>query len=188
MIDIELKHPGLAGGKMRYKHLLGRKFKQGETDCGDILRQFYLDNLGIKITNYARPNDWWLEDDVNPYLDNYASEGFYFLDDYAPSDLRPFDVMLIAIPDPRRSGKTITNHCAIYLGHGYILHHRYGQMSTVELYKGSLRHLTTHVARHKNVPDFTDQSVVKVDILDHVLPHKRERIKEILKNVGYQED
>lgn len=174
--NIILEHEALNGGRLRYRHLLGKKFVLGKDDCYEIMRRMFKDNLNIELTPYARPNDFWLEDDVDPYVGNYTQEGFYLVDDPKLEDLRPFDTFLIAIPDPRRIDKTVTNHCAIYIGEGQAVHHRMGMLSSLMPYRGVLRNLTTHVIRHRQVPDLRNNTHTTMDVLDRLLPHKRELI------------
>lgn len=176
MKDIILKHEALKDGELKYKHLLGRPFVLGKTDCYDIARCMFRDNLGIELTNYARPKFFWHNDDMNIYVDNYYNEGFRLLDDVRVEDLRPFDCFLIAIPDPRSLNKTVTNHCVVYLGEGMVIQHRYGTFSSIERYKGSLRNLTTHTIRHKDVPDLRAADVGTADLMNFILPHKREEL------------
>lgn len=176
MADIILNNEKLNQGRLRYKHLLGKKFLMGKDDCYSMLMRMYKDNLNIELTNYARADDWWLYDDVDHYVEKYKREGFYLIDEPNLEDLRPFDVFLIAIPDPRKMDKTVTNHCAIYLGDGEVIHHRYGTLSNVVPYRTVLRNLTTHVIRHKLVPDLRETKLNNIDVLDRMLPHKRELI------------
>lgn len=179
-MEVKLIDERLKSGQLEYKHLINLPFFMGKTDCYSILRNMYKDNLGIELTNYARPNDWWLKDEVNLYLDNYKSEGFYDIDHNSVNDPKPFDVFLIAIPDPRRTNKVITNHCAVYLGEGLVIHHRMGHFSNVVQYRGALKNMTTHWIRHKDVPDFTPKQETSIDLMSLILPHKRERLMEAL--------
>lgn len=188
MKDIVLEHDSFVTGKLEYKHLLGRKFEMGVNDCGSMLINMFKDNLNIKLTNYARPTNFWRFEGINPYVDNYHKEGFRLIDEPQLKDLRPFDVFLIAIPDPSSLVKTVTNHCAIYLGEGLIIHHRLGEFSKVEMYKGSLRHLTTHIIRHKDVPDLRQAIKVEtLDLMQYILPHKRAQYMEILNGLKQTE-
>lgn len=180
MIDIIIEDERLNNGKLRYKHLIGKQFSMGKNDCYSILRAIYKDNLNIELPNYARPNDWWLEENVNYYVDRYKKEGFILLEDPSLEDLRPFDVMLIAIPDPRDLKRVVTNHCAIYLEQGMIVHHRMGTLSSIAPYRGVLRNLTTHIVRHKDIPDFRKKENNKLDAMDFILPHKRDLLMEVL--------
>lgn len=184
MKDIIVTHENLNRGKLRYKHLLGKPFSMGKTDCYTMLCRMYEDNLNIELTNYARPDGWWLEEGVDLYLDNYKSEGFSLVVDAELADLRPFDVLLIAIPDPRNTKKTKVNHCAIYLGEGMVIHHRLGTLSSVVPYRGWVRNFTTHVIRHKDVVDMTPKTVTEIDIMDRLLPHKRELLLGALNESG----
>lgn len=178
-MDINVEHDFLNEGVLRYKHLLGKKFKLGETDCYSLLCDMFRDNVNIELTNYARPTDFWHNKDINIYVDNYHKEGFRLIDDPKVEDLRPLDVFLVAIPDPRSLVKTMTNHCLVYLSKGFVIHHRYGELSSVVPYRGPLRNLTTHIIRHKDVPDmrpkFSDKSI---DLMDLILPHKRLEMEE----------
>ena len=186
MNDVIINDERLVSGELRYKHLLGRKFSLGKHDCYDLVRCLFRDNLGIELTNYARPKFFWREDDMNIYVDNFHNEGFRLVDDPQVQDLRPFDCFLIAIPDPSSLKKTVTNHCAVYLGDGLIIHHRLGQFSAIERYKGALKNLTTHIVRHKDVPDFRTNKVSKLNLMDVILPHKRRELEEVLN--GFKKD
>lgn len=168
-------------GKLRYEHLLGRQFVLGKTDCYEILRDIYKDNLNIELRPYARPVDFWLEKEMNLYVNNFEKEGFEYLENVKDSDLRLFDVFLIALPDYRQPKETFTNHCAIYVGNGEVVHHRLGRLSRKVNYSGMLKNFTTHTIRHKDVPEFIrkDKSE-KVNLMDYILPHKRQRLLEVL--------
>lgn len=176
MADIIIESDLLKSGKLRYKHLVGKQFNMGKNDCYSILCAVFKDNFGIEFPNYARPNDWWLEENLNYYVDRYKATGFDLLEDPSLEDLRPFDVMLIAIPDPRDLTRVVTNHCAIYLGDGMVLHHRMGTLSSVVPYRGVLRNLTTHIVRHKDVPDLRAKTKTTLNAMDYILPHKREML------------
>lgn len=166
--------------EIKYSHLEGLPYVQGKTDCLDILIRMFYDNLGIVITNFARPNDWWIEEGLNFYMDHYEGEGFFMLDNPKLSELRPFDVFLIAIPDERRPKEMVANHCAIYLGDGKIIHHRYGKLSKVQEYRHAMKDMTVGIIRHKDVPDLTNRKESSVDIMDRILPHKRELLQGVL--------
>ena len=107
-------------------HLEGLDFDHGVVDCYSILRTIYKQYANIDLRNYARPNDWWING-KSLYTDNFTKEGFYILDD--PKEYNFLDVFLIALPDSRiQSNEPIPpNHCAIYIGDGNIIHHRYGK-------------------------------------------------------------
>ena len=56
--------------------------------------------------------------------------------------------------------KLKTNHCAVYVGNGDVIHHPLGKFSEKTPYRGWLRELTTHVIRHKDMPEFKFEETV----------------------------
>lgn len=182
MTEIVLKHDLLNEGELRYKHLLGLEFKLGETDCYSILCHMLKDNLNIELTDYARPKDWWCGKDVDIYVDNYPKENFFLLHNPNPNEIRPFDVGLVAIPDPRQREFVKTNHCVIFLNSKWVIHHRMGDVSRVEPYRGYIRNMTTHLIRHKDIPDLSRATEKAVDLMEYILPHKRAELEEAMAN------
>ena len=166
-----------------FSHLEGLEFIHGKQDCYTMLQVMYKTYADIELTNYARPNDWWLSG-KSLYADNFMKEGFEKLDDNMKmSDFNFLDVFLIALPDNRmaHSKSMPPNHCAIYIGDGKIIHHRLGKRSQIKPYQGMLYNFTTHVIRHKDVKLFKPVTQ-RIDLMDHILPHKRAELQEALRN------
>ena len=144
---------------MQYEHLIGRQFDFGTHDCIDLVRCFYRDNFGIEIENIARPSGWDA-DKIDIIRLSYESQGFEMLPHWRVKNLRPGDLLAMAI----RSGNP--NHLAVYLGENEILHHRTGRMSEVEVLRDTYCHLTSFVLRHPAVPDYSvQQPDVKIEDL-----------------------
>lgn len=162
---------------IKYEHLVNLPFQHGVQDCYTMLQRIYEDNFQIKLSNYARPDDWWISG-MDLYNQNFRNEGFELVDDahLNVSLLRPADCFLISLPDSRNPDAHVANHCAIYLGEGKIIHHRLGKNSQVIPYRYSMKDYTVATIRHKDVPDLSIREIKKVDIMDHILPHKRELI------------
>lgn len=158
---------------IKYKHLLGKKYILGEQDCYSICADFFRDNFNIHLTDYARPDDFWSQPDINVYVDNYKKEGFTLVRD---NDIRPFDVYLISIPDPRNLSNSVVNHAAINLWDNFILHHRLDKVSCVEKYKPSLRNFTTHIVRHKNINDMRKKEFEKLDLFEILSEQKKREL------------
>lgn len=137
-----------------YENLIGIKFQHGIHDCYSIIRDFYIQNFGIELPNYARPNGWWNEG-LDLYKDRYFKNGFRPLDVH-PSEYQPGDVFLMSIMSPA------TNHGAVLVDRGRILHHFTNRLSTVEPYKGIWRNTTTAVLRHKDVVIEPETDVVNI--------------------------
>lgn len=169
----ELKHPALNNGELRYQHLVGLEFKYGLQDCYRLMQRMFEDNLNIIMPNYARPNDFWLYD-YNFYMDNFTKQGFERIEPPPGQAYKPFDTFLISIPDSRNVLKSVTNHCAVYLGAGMVIHHRLGKLSEVIPYRYTMKDYTTCVIRHKKIPELIDFKGTDDNILNHILPSKKQ--------------
>lgn len=175
-----IEHEAFIDGYLRYDHLIGIPFEHGENDCYKIPQRLLKDNLGIILRDFARPDDWWING-LDLYMDNFRSEGFELVNSNNVKDLQPLDIFLIAIPDERNPSYTVANHCAVYVGDGNILHHRLGKLSQCVPYRYSMKDWTTAIIRHKDVPDLREENkVLKVDLLDTLLPHQREKMMSLL--------
>lgn len=131
---------------LKYDHLEGRSFIPGVRDCFEHVRDLYFDNFGIKITNYARPHDW-SSDNEDLMRKLPEREGFQTITDWKINELRPADVLCVAI------GESNPNHFAVYVGDNKITHHLLGRFSATEPYRDFWRNSTCFVLRHPEVPD-----------------------------------
>lgn len=148
---------------MKYEHLLGRPFIMGKTDCFGLFRDFYQDNFGITIRNYARPKDWDFKK-LDIIEKSYVKEGFEKVSGWTIATLQPGDVLCMAIGSPT------ANHHAIYLGGNKILHHLVGTYSSVETMRDIWRKSTCYVLRHPEVP--TVETVVTSKTLREILDER----------------
>ena len=153
---------------IKYDHLLGKEFFHGKNDCYGIVREFYRDNYGILLPNYARPNDWW-DFGFDMYRERFMKNGFYVLNCH-PSEYQIGDVYLMAIQSP------YMNHAGIIVENGQMLHHLGGQISTVTPYRSLFKNTTVAVVRHKDVVNKIDKT--EVDILELVPEHIRRKVNE----------
>jgi cell wall-associated NlpC family hydrolase len=131
---------------MQYQHLVGRSFLYGVRDCYSMVVEFYRDNFGIELTNYARPSDW--RSDMRDIIrDVYERDGFFMITDWKPKDLRPGDILACAV------GESSPNHLVIYVGDNTVVHHLWGQLSRDDPFRDFFRNTTCFVLRHPDVPD-----------------------------------
>jgi cell wall-associated NlpC family hydrolase len=132
---------------LKYQHLVGREFTGiGRQDCFDLGIAFFRDNFDIVVPNFARPHDW--QSDKLDLISKVAPlAGFDRIDEWKPKDLRPADVLCLAI------GEAKPNHFAIYLGDDLILHHLFGRRSDTAPFRDIWRTRTAYVLRHPDVPD-----------------------------------
>lgn len=130
---------------LEYEHLAGKQFEMGRQDCFRLAIDFFRDNYGIEITNYARPSDWSADTlDLMALL--HERERFHKLEGWTLKTLRPGDVLCMAI------GSRNANHFAIYVGENKIIHHIAHRMSEVETLRDFWRGCTCYVLRHEDVP------------------------------------
>lgn len=132
----------MANYDKKLQKYIGIPFKYGSDDCYGLVRQFYKDEFGIELTNYARTDNWWNEGQ-NLYIDNYKNEGFYLLSE--TDDLQYGDLMLIAL------GCSVASHAAIYIGNNLVLQHCQGHPSSIDRYIGMFRNNTLARIRHKSL-------------------------------------
>lgn len=154
----------------RYDHLVGIPYEYGKTDCFQLLKRFYADNFAIELPSYAYPDRFWEgPNPLNLYMDLYHDAGFEPLDVH-PTEWQPGDAFLIAVQS------RIANHAAILVDNGQMLHHLWGQRSTVERYTGAWRNRTLATLRHRDAPQVSsDQSVEEIS--QYLPPHALERIR-----------
>lgn len=123
--------------------LVGREFVHGVVDCYSLIRDYYKQKLGIRLSDYERPDNWWSgECTLDLYRDNYAKEGFYEVRDRL---LQPHDFLIIQVASAK------PNHGAIYVGNNEILHHMMDRLSSKDIYDEYWRRRTVLHLRHEDV-------------------------------------
>jgi hypothetical protein len=118
----------------------GREFIVNAQDCLSLVQDWYYEHLNIRLPNKARSADWDLG--YSFMDDEYTNWGFY---DVPLDDLKHGDVMMMRV-----LLATTTNHLAVYVGDGKIIHHGYGQVPITEQCHRWLKR-TVRVVRHKDV-------------------------------------
>lgn len=117
--------------------LVGREFVHGVVDCYSLIRDYYLDELGIELPDFERRDEWWNKGE-NIYAQNFEKAGFTRV----KSDPQRHDVILMQVQ------ANVPNHGAVYLGDGIILHHLHGRLSCREVYGGYFLKHTWALLRH----------------------------------------
>jgi cell wall-associated NlpC family hydrolase len=154
---------------MKYEHLIGIPFDQDHHNCFQLVRRFYADNFDVELTDVACPTDWWAGG-LNLFAEHASDEGFSIVHEH-PRFWRPGDVILMAI------GSTVGNHVAVLLPGDKIIHHLYGQLSSVTSYGGTFRHNTLGVYRHKLVQYQPEETLV--DFRTLLPPHAQRQLAEL---------
>lgn len=83
--------------------------------------------------------------------------------------LKPFDYLVIDIPNQPRC-------YVLYVEEGIVIHNR-----ERVAYKGPIRHFTTAVFRHRDVPNL-EPKVTAVSLMDYLLPHKRAMLEKAMED------
>lgn len=118
--------------------LVGREWSHGVLDCYALVCDWFRIEHGVELPHFARFDDWWKRGE-NLYLANFERAGFSVID---AADLQLGDCFLMQVVSP------VSNHAAVYLGDGLILHHLQGRLSSRDVYGGYWKKVTTHVLRH----------------------------------------
>lgn len=129
--------------------LVGRQFTFGVLDCYTLVRDYYRDKFDIELPDFEREDGFWRKGQ-ELYLDNFQKAGFERVTD---GTLRVGDGILMQIRDSQSPACEVTNHAAVYVGDGLILHHLMGRMSSRDLYDGYYQQVTRMVVRHGGVKD-----------------------------------
>lgn len=146
---------------LQYDDLLGQPFLWGTSDCFSMARKFFDKNFNIKIRNYARPSSW-SSDEFDMMRVFPEREGFKTLTEYKLKDLRPADVLCLAI------GEANPNHFAIVVEDNHFIHHLYGRLSVKEDLTAMWVGKAAFILRHPDVPDLrpTYPDINIMDLID----------------------
>jgi cell wall-associated NlpC family hydrolase len=162
---------------MKYEHLLGVPYHVKTANCLTLVKQFYAENWGIIIRDYAFPDLWWMTDPKLNLLMRHARDEGFEMFDYNPREMRPGDGLLMAI------GCSVVNHCGVYLGGGRFLHRPFRASSRVDLFAGAWRERCMTAVRH---PQVVLPSAKSLELLDLLPPAKKEAYLEALERARLQ--
>ena len=126
------------GDSLPIQDFIGRPFVHGIYDCYALVRDYWR-NEGHDIMDFPRDNLWW-EQDPSMLEDGCQEAGFEFID---VSQLQIGDVIFMKVL------ADVTNHSAIYLGDGLMMHHLYNRLSRREPMGRWSKHITRYL-RYKN--------------------------------------
>jgi proteasome lid subunit RPN8/RPN11 len=119
--------------------LIGREFFHGSLDCYGLLRDIFFEKLDIDLPDFWRGDEWWNRGE-NLFVDNFEKAGFSRV-----NDLQPFDVILMQLRAP------VPNHCAVYEGDGFIIHHVMNRLSTRDILGGFWQKVSSsYYLRHES--------------------------------------
>lgn len=104
---------------------VGRDYLYGIHDCLSLVRDFYIQELGIYFDDTIREYDWWLNGS-GQMKQGYEARGFYLV-----KNPRPNDVVLMCCP-----GMDEPTHVGVLLQDAQMLHHladRYSEQTGIRV-------------------------------------------------------
>jgi proteasome lid subunit RPN8/RPN11 len=128
---------------------VGRTWINGVNDCWSLIRDIYRFELGIHtLPDLPRDADWSKGSNPPDLLsdEEVRKAGFYRIE---RKELRIWDVMLASI------GARVTNHCGVYVGGNFILHHTATNLSSRALLNPWEKRIR-HYLRHRDLKDVSE--------------------------------
>lgn len=120
--------------------LVGRPFSHGVLDCYSLVRDWYGQEWGLALPDFARRDEWWNDGHSDLYMDHLAECGFHQV---KLAEIQRGDLLLMQV----RSRNLVPNHAGIWLGDGNMLHHMHGRLSSRDVFGGYWQECLRLVAR-----------------------------------------
>lgn len=137
-----------------FAHLLGLEYITGKQDCYSVLRQFCRERYNLRLPNYARPERFWEDPELDLYS-MYQQHGFETVID-RPMELG--DVLLM----PLRT--SFPSHAAMLVNPTQILHHIPGRLSCLDPVRPRWASMATRVIRHPSITAVHQSEVETVSL------------------------
>lgn len=152
-----------------YAHLLGLPYESGRQDCYGLLRRYYKEQFSIDLLNFARPDGWWDEPDLNILSDFLDADGWQ--DVGCNSRLmRRGDALVFSLLNSK------VNHVGIYVGNGMFIHHLWNNFSREEAVTPKWTSRLLHVVRLPAVEEAISQAQGKLDYTNLLPTHVKRKI------------
>lgn len=152
-----------------YKHLLGRPYVSGSQDCYGLVRDYYHDVFAVNIINFARPELWWEDPEMDLINRSMHADGWEQVST-SSRGLKKGDGLIFSLITGR------ANHVGVYVGNGMFIHHIYRAYSSEEAYTPKWANRLLSVVRHSEVTAVLESMVPKTDILSLMPEHAKRRI------------
>lgn len=124
-----------------FSNLIGLPYIPGKQDCFSIGRNYFRQNHALRLRNYARPDRFWEDAQLDLYR-FYQREGFKAVVD---DSSQIGDVLLMPLHTP------FATHACIVVDDNLILHHPPGGLSCVDRMRPRWSNRATVVLRHPTV-------------------------------------
>lgn len=127
-----------------YENYLCLPYIAGQQDCYSLLRNYCADVYGLKLPNYARPDRFWEDPNLDLY-GRFREHGFVEIMD---GHIEIGDALLMQIRTP------INSHAALVVADNLVLHHLPGQLSSVDRMRPRYTTLANVILRHPTITEF----------------------------------
>lgn len=121
--------------------LLGRVYSHGVLDCYTLVRDYYAQEVGLVLPDFARDDDWW-DKGGDLYEDNFRGCGFDVVEE---NQARLHDILLMQV------ASNVINHAGIYLEGNLMMHHARDRLSSRDIWGGYWKKITVKVIRHRSL-------------------------------------
>lgn len=126
----------------KYDSYLGLGYLEGKHDCLSIIRKYYLQEWGIRIPNFARPNKFWNDPSMDFYRMYFRMCGFKLIFD---EPLAVGDLLIMPL------NTKLDTHGAIVVENNQILHHLPGGRSCLDPLNPRWANRANMIVRHPRV-------------------------------------
>jgi proteasome lid subunit RPN8/RPN11 len=126
----------------------GREYVHSIVDCFSLVRDYYLRELNINISDITHPYRYVVDKAKHPdnqFVHPILKEHFLANDFVETQQLQKHDVLLLKTPLLHSPA-----HCAVYIGNNQILHHPFSGKSCIEMYVNWFVTRTKHRMRHSS--------------------------------------
>lgn len=155
-----------------FHSLIGLPYIDGRQDCYSVVRNYYSMEWGIELPNYARPERFWEDPELDLYS-LYKHTGFEPVVDNHNYEVG--DAVLMPVLS------AMNNHAGVIVDDNQILHHLPDQLSLVDPLRPKWANRVTVHLRH---PKITEARKASVEVV-----HLHEVIDaDVLRNPRVQEE
>lgn len=152
-----------------YKHLIGLPYVPGKDDCYGLARNYCRDVFGVELTNFARPDGWWNEPDLDILNECLSLDGWQNMGTNI-RNLKVGDGLVFSLVN----GKA--NHVGCYVGNGQFIHHVYRRYSSEDALLDKWTSRLLAVVRHPDIAKLSDKREPKTNMMTLLPEHVRARI------------
>lgn len=159
-----------------YRKYLGRPYILGLDDCYGLLVDYYREQFDLRLTNFARPEDMWVE-----LIGKHLEDDGWVKKNINWRQLQPGDAMTFMVASHE------VNHVGVYLGNGIFMHHLYNRLSSEDSLYPKWSERLEGVYRHPKVDEAVKSKITKISLADLAPPTIKRKLQNASRIVGVVE-